>query len=87
MELYYKTLKDLGKRSAEKFYATFLILAVDFDDETIKEAMEFRLDMKKKGKNFSYTDCIGYILAKKKRAKFLTGDKEFEGLSNVEFVK
>ena len=33
------------------------------------------------------TDCIGYILAKNIGIKFLTGDKEFENLDNVEFVK
>ena len=33
------------------------------------------------------TDCIGYIIAKRLGMKFLTGDKEFEGFENVEFVK
>ncbi len=33
------------------------------------------------------TDCIGYIFAKQLGIKFLTGDKEFENLDNVEFVK
>ena len=32
-------------------------------------------------------DCIGYILAKRLSIKFLTGDKEFEKLDDVEFVK
>lgn len=87
MELYYKSLRDFGKKLADKFYARFLDYAIDFDDGIIKEAMEFRLNMKNKGKDLSYTDCIGYILAKKKKVKFLTGDKEFKNLPNVEFVK
>ncbi len=51
----------------------------------IIEAMEFRL--KWKDRKVSITDCVGYIMAKKLGIKFLTGDKEFEGLDNVEFVK
>ena len=38
-------------------------------------------------RNVSMTDCVGYILAKQLGIKFLTGDKEFEHLDNVEFVK
>jgi len=33
------------------------------------------------------TDSIGYILSIKIGVKFLTGDKEFEDLEKVEFVK
>jgi len=45
--------------------------------------------MKYKFKNqkLSFIDCIGYILAKKHKAKFLTGDEKFKGKENVEFVK
>lgn len=87
MELYYKSLRDFGKKLADKFYSMFLAFAVDFDDETIKEAMEFRLEMHKKGKELSYTDAIGYTVAKKNKVRFLTGDEEFKDLPNVEFVK
>ncbi len=86
MELYYKSLRDFGKRLAEKFYSMFLIFAVDFDDEIMKEAMEFRFEMRKRGKMLSYTDAIGYIVAKKSKVKFLTGDQEFKNLPNVKFV-
>jgi predicted nucleic acid-binding protein len=37
--------------------------------------------------NLSFTDCIGYLHAKKMGVKFLTGDKQFEHMENVEFVK
>ena len=40
-----------------------------------------------KGSSYSHVDCIGYILARKFNVKFLTGDREFKGLENVEFVK
>ena len=58
---------------------------VHADPEMIEEAMEFRLKWKDRG--VSMTDCIGYIMAKRLGIKFLTGDKEFERLENVEFVK
>ncbi len=35
----------------------------------------------------SYADAVGYYLAQKNKLKFLTGDKEFEELAGVEFVK
>ena len=47
--------------------------------------MEFRLKWKDRG--VSITDCVGYIMAREMGIKFLTGDKEFEGLEGVEFVK
>lgn len=54
-------------------------------NEIIKKAMIFRALNKKK--NMSMTDCISYIQARELGIKFLTGDKEFEDLDNVEFVK
>ena len=84
---------------AELCYNLFLIKEPDADDyiskyskfinsvnpEWIKEAMELRVEMKKR--NVSITDCVSYIMAKKLDIKFLTGDPEFENLDNVEFVK
>lgn len=87
MELYYQALKKWGKSDANKIYVKFLEHIVDFNDEIIKEAMEFRFEMRKGGKDFSYVDAIGYIVSKKNKVKFITGDKEFRGLPNVKFVK
>lgn len=33
------------------------------------------------------TDCVGYVVSQRLGMKFLTGDKEFRGLPNVEFVQ
>lgn len=55
------------------------------EPEWIEEAMKFKYTHKKQ--NVSATDCISYIMAQKLGILFLTGDKEFKGLSNVEFVK
>ncbi len=60
--------------------------SIEFPDkEIIKKAMKFRVENKKK--EMTITDCISYIMSKELRIKFLTGDKEFEGFDNVEFVK
>ena len=85
MELHYGLLRTEGKDSAEYYYDFFLEFCVEFDDAVIKEANEFRL--KNYRRDLSYVDCIGYIIAKSKNIKFLTGDKQFSDLDNVEFVK
>jgi len=40
-----------------------------------------------KKKNLSFFDCAGYIFARENNYKFVTGDKEFENLPNVEYIK
>ena len=85
MELYYGLLTKQGQESAEKYYDRLIEFCIEFDDEVVKKAMEFRSLNKKK--KLSYVDCIGYILAKSVGIEFLTGNKEFEGLENVKFVK
>lgn len=84
MELYYFALRSYNEEIANKQFERFLPFVVDFDDE-IKEACYFKINHKKK--KLSFADCLGYVIAKKKRIKFLTGDAQFEGFSNVEYVK
>ena len=84
-ELYHGFLKDgqeeLAKVSLDKYYD----FAVDFDKDTIEEAAKLKHKLNKR--DVSMVDCFGYVLAKQLGIKFLTGDKEFEGMDNVEFVK
>jgi|SRR3989338_4606225 len=42
---------------------------------------------RKKGNLISYVDCIGYVVALEKNVLFLTGEKHFKELKNVEFVR
>ena len=85
MELYYGMLKNYDSKIADYVYDYLLKSVVDIDDEIIKEAMHFKLQ--NKGSRLSYIDCVGYITAIKNNVRFLTGDKEFKGLENVEFVQ
>ena len=57
------------------------VVEITIDD--IITAMTFRLQNKK----LSIPDVIGYTVAKRHGVKFLTGDKEFEQMKNVEFVR
>jgi|SRR3989344_1005774 len=83
-ELYNGLLKDMPE-IADSELDKYYLFVVDFDKEIIKEAAKMRVKLNKN--NVSMTDCIGYILAKRLDIKFLTGDKEFKDLDNVEFVK
>jgi len=81
-EVYFKLLK-LSEEKAGLFLRRYTPKAVDFDGVVISEACRLKLENKK----LSMTDCIGYVVSVKAGVKFLTGDKEFEGVKNVEFVK
>ena len=85
IELYYGLLVKHNEKTANHFYNNFLMYCTEINDDTLKKAMAFKLLNKKR--NLSYVDCIGYIMARQRNIKFLTGDKEFEDMENVEFVK
>ncbi len=83
-ELCYRLFREKVQNS--EYYLNKAAKAIiQVQSETIKEAMRFRLE--NKSKNLSMTDCISYMMAKSLGLKFLTGDKEFENMENVEFVK
>ncbi len=83
-EVCYRVLKESEEKA--KFVISLISnKTVDFDDTIILEACKFKLS--NKSKNLSMADCIGYTIALKAGIKFLTGDKEFKEMPNVEFVK
>ena len=84
-EIYYSSLNKLGAKQADEIYEKYCHCVVEISDEVLKEAMKFRKENKKK--DLSYADCIGYVYASENNLRFLTGDKEFEEMNNVEFVK
>lgn len=85
MELHYGLLLKYGKKIADKYYDELVDFCIEFDDNLIKKANELKASLKKR--NLSYIDCLGYMIAKLKNIKFLTGDQQFADLDNVEFVK
>ena len=84
-ELYYSLLKKNAEDAAETWHEKLKQSALLVDAEIIKTAMKFRFG--NKNKKFSFIDCVGYVLAKEKNLKFLTGDEGFKNMENVEFVK
>jgi len=83
-ELCYCWFKDKNN-GADSYCKKYSKHIVSVMPEWIEEAMKFRL--KWKDRKVSVPDCIGYIMAKRLGVKFLTGDKEFENMENVELVK
>lgn len=83
-EFCYKLILN-NVKDTEKHLNELMPAISHVDTETIKEAMAFRV--KNKDKKMSMTDCISYFMAKKLGIKFLTGDRQFKGMENVEFVK
>ena len=85
-EVYYILIKNgYAKEEIQDFFNFLQSLCVDLDFDWLPKSVEFGKEHKKR--DLSYTDCLGYVIAKESKIKFLTGDKEFEDLSNVEFVK
>ena len=84
-ELFYSLLKDNGEIIAKSTLHNFNLNSVEVTEADIIDACKFRL--KHKTKKLSYADCIGYIIAKNNKMKFLTGDKQFEKMNNVEYIK
>ena len=85
MELYYRLYILHGLETAEFYYQKYKPFVMEVDDLTIKKAMIFKAENRKK--DLSYVDCIGYVFAKENKIKFLTGDIQFKDMDNVEFVR
>lgn len=85
LEVYYSLLKENDKQTAQLILQKLNFHFIEIDKQLIIEVADFRFQ--NKALKLSYIDCIGYILAKRLNIKFLTGDKAFENLENVEFVK
>ena len=85
MELHQGLLRKYGKDVADMFFNKYREFCIKIDNETVRRASEFRYRFSKR--KLSYIDSIGYMISRKKGIRFLTGDKEFKDLDNVEFVK
>jgi predicted nucleic acid-binding protein len=89
IELYHHVFHNEGLEIADTIYSSVInhLNIAKLDHEVIKKAGVFRSDMLKQKRTLSYANCVNYILANKLEIKLLTGDEDFRGLENVEFVK
>lgn len=84
-EIYQIILRKKGKETADDWFKKTNFKLLEITPEIIIQAVYFRHDNKKS--DFSLPDAVGYKLSLKHNLKFLTGDRQFEDLPNVEFVK
>ncbi len=84
-ELYYNLLRDQNEIIAKRYFYQFKELLIPFTYEHLFKASQIKFQYKKR--KISYADALGYGIALSHNMKFLTGDKAFKDLENVEFVK
>jgi predicted nucleic acid-binding protein len=84
-ETYYSLIREHKEEEISDFFKSIRNFCINLEFEWIPKASKLRQVHKKR--ELSYADCLGYIIAQEMGIKFLTGDKEFEDLPNVEFVK
>jgi len=85
LEFAYVLIKEGKKDDIVRIFTDYSKFNVDYDDDVLIKAAEMKFGHLRE--RLSFIDCIGYIIAKRNNAKFLTGDEKFRHKENVEFVK
>ena len=85
LEYAYFLMREGRQSEVKEIFEKLSRFNVDYDEELLIKAAEMKFGFLKE--RLSFIDCIGYFLAKKNNAKFLTGDEKFRNMGNVEFVK
>lgn len=85
LELSYFLIKEGRGNETKDIFDKFSRFNVDYDEDVLLKSAEMKFKNLKH--RISFIDCIGYNLAKKHNARFLTGDESFRDLEYVEFVK
>lgn len=88
-ELTYALVRDFGHDEAANVIDSIRseIEVIPTDDSDYLNASVFRKSANKTGMKLSLVDSLGYSDSKKLGIRFLTGDKEFSKMENVEYVK
>lgn len=85
MELAYFLFRLGKENSISLIFEDYMKYNVEPSVNVMVQAARFKF-MNRKHK-LSYIDCLGYMIAKENKVKFLTGDEKFKNMPNVEFVK
>ncbi len=75
--------KEIDGHTADSLTEKFSLYLVKVTVQDVQKAMSLKL----KQKELSIPDAIGYVVAQRLGVRFLTGDKDFKNLPEVEFVK
>ena len=88
-ELTYALFRDFGQEVAANVINNVRtkVEVIPTDDSDYLKASDFRSSANKTGKKLSLVDALGYSCSGKLGIKFLTGDKEFSEMENVEYAK
>ncbi len=84
-EFYSVVLREEGEKVADYWFRRLERYALSVSKEVLIEAIKFKYENRKA--SISFFDAVGYIFSIKNGYYFVTGDKEFEKLPNVEFKK
>lgn len=84
-EFYGVLLREHGEKTADYWFKKLERFSFQVPKEILIEAVKFKHKYRKQ--KISFFDAVGYIFSLKHGLKFVTGDKEFEKLPNVEFIK
>jgi len=89
IEFYHKVLHGIGKEKADQLFNIIMAKTetIKLNTERIKKTGLKRSQALKQKKKLSYADCLNLVIAEQFNAKVLTGDKEFKGMKNTEFVE
>ncbi|NOZ81181.1 MAG: hypothetical protein GXP63_05925 [DPANN group archaeon] len=84
-ELFYYFLREYNERTSWHVFRVFEKMAMRIPLSLIGKAMAFRWKYRKK--RFSYVDALGYLYALENDLIFVTGDRAFNGMKQVEIVR
>lgn len=84
-EFYAYLIRTYGKEAAKERIQSYNFEICKLTKDLMIAATELKTADAKI--ELSWADCIGYVAAKQLKLRFLTGDKEFKGMQNVEFVR
>lgn len=84
-EFYGVLLREYGEGEAELWLKKLERYSVQVNRKILIEAVKFRQEHKKS--EISFFDAVGYVFSVKNGFYFVTGDKEFEKFTHVEFKK
>ncbi len=85
VEFYGVILREYDEKTAEYWFRKLEGYAVSVSKEILKEAVKFKHENRKA--SISFFDAVGYAFSLANGYYFVTGDKEFKDLKNVEFRK
>lgn len=84
-EFYAVLLREEGEKVADYWFNKLERYSQPVRKEILIEAIKFRHENRKS--NISFFDAAGYVYSLKNGYYFVTGDKEFENILNIEFKK